>query len=161
MAVATPGLPVASCCLDDERMASWERLGQFVVSRRLEMGYRQRQALADAIGVSLRTVGDIETGRRSKFDPTTIAALENGLGWETGSVLRIIEGGEPVMRKATPDAPSLDEQDEAVIRVMRSNIPEEQKRTIVRMLIDERREAERQRLRRAEDFIRLVGGEDS
>ena len=48
-------------------------------------------------------LGDIEKGRRDNYDPMTLAALEQALRWETGSVRRILDGGEPT-DLATPTA---------------------------------------------------------
>src|SRR5688500_10170750 len=96
-------LPGAECFRHDGRMEDWQRLGEYVVARRVERGFRTRGDLASAVQVSSRLLGDIEKGRRGNFDPVTIAALEAALGWETGSVRRIVEGGEPQLR---PPAPS-------------------------------------------------------
>jgi hypothetical protein len=146
------------------------RLGEYVVARRVQLGYKKRPAFSDASGISTRILGDIETGRRGNFDPTTIAALENTLGWATGSVNRIAHGGEPTVVTNTRDdtansdsAPAGDQAtdgDEALRRVMRSNLTDDQKRRITRMLIAEKEDAERQRVALAEQLIRFARGED-
>lgn len=158
------GLAVASICLQTGGMPAWERLAQHVVARRLELGHKQRQGLADAAAVSLRTLGDIEKARRTSYDPNTIAALENALGWEPGTVNRVVAGHEPRLRRpptgSTRDILGFDtEEDAALIRVMQSNLPDALKRQIAQVLIDERESADKRRLAQAEQMIRLVGGD--
>lgn len=167
-------LPVAGSCLNNGRVDAWERLARYIVARRVALGYKRRPPFADALGISLRTLGDIETGRRERYDPATVAALENTLGWTTGSVQRIIAGGEPTLdAHAQGDASVPDgmpavatfqdqpaEHDEALRRVMLSDLPDEQKRRIARILIDQRRDAERQRVANADQLIRFARGED-
>ncbi len=168
--------------------------------RRVELGYRHRPAFADALGVSTRVLGDVETGRRGNFDSTTLAALENVLGWATGSVDRIVAGGEPVLTSRVPRPVTVSSKvrfgatnvvandtasgvgvqhcggggsvfihdhtegntegdDQALVRVMRSNLPDSKKRQLVRLLIAEREALERQRLERADELIRLLKDE--
>jgi hypothetical protein len=125
----------------------------------------------DAAQINVRVLSDIENGRRDNFDKVTIAKLEDALGWETGSVIRIAEGGEPWLREQAPSpgvSDSLGEllagnkpsRDEALIRVMRSDLPDSQKRKIVLMLIAEREAAERRRTEHADELIRLLRGEE-
>lgn len=75
----------------------WGLLGRHVIARRVKLGYRSREPFAAALKISTRVLGDIETGRRSNYDPTTLAALEDVLGWETGSIDTILKGGEPTL----------------------------------------------------------------
>jgi hypothetical protein len=58
------------------------------------MGYKTREDWAAAIGLSTRTLGDIERGRRPVGD-ATVAAIEEHLGWQPGSFTAILAGGEP------------------------------------------------------------------
>jgi transcriptional regulator with XRE-family HTH domain len=80
----------------------WARLAKLVVSARVARGMNNREQLAKEGGFSTRFLGDIETGRRSNYDPAYLARLEQALGWETGSVDVILAGGEPI--RPTPDA---------------------------------------------------------
>ena len=48
-------------CMDRRAL---ERLGQHVVSRRVELGYRTRTDLANALHLTVRTLADIEHGVR-------------------------------------------------------------------------------------------------
>jgi hypothetical protein len=49
-----------------------ERLGHYVVSRRVSLGYRNRTDLADSLQFTVRTLADIEHGVR-KASPGTYA----------------------------------------------------------------------------------------
>ena len=71
-----------------------ERLRHYIVSRRVELGYRNRTDLAASLKFTVRTLADIENGVR-KASPGTYAMLENKLGWAPGSIDTILAGGEP------------------------------------------------------------------
>ncbi|HEY7144928.1 MAG TPA: helix-turn-helix transcriptional regulator [Streptosporangiaceae bacterium] len=77
----------------------WQRLGDYVIARRIALGMRDRRALAAATGVTERTLGKIENGRR--VSASTLGALENHLGWAPGSCRRILAGGEPALAAAS------------------------------------------------------------
>jgi hypothetical protein len=78
----------------------WQRLADYVVARRVELGMRDRRAFAEATGVTERTLGKLENGQR--VSPSTLGMVENRLGWAPGSCRRILGGGEP-----TAGSPSL------------------------------------------------------
>ncbi len=71
-----------------------ERLGHYIVSRRVALGYRSRTDLADSLPFTVRTLADIEGGVR-KASPGTYAMLENKLAWGPGSIDTVLAGGEP------------------------------------------------------------------
>ena len=71
-----------------------ERLGHYVVSRRVALGFRNRTDLANSLQFTVRTLADIEHGVR-KASPGTYAMLENKLAWAPGSIDTILAGGEP------------------------------------------------------------------
>jgi transcriptional regulator with XRE-family HTH domain len=73
--------------------ADWQRLGDYVVARRAALGMRDRRAFAAATGVTDRTLGKLENGK--KVSASTLGAVENELGWAPGSCRRILAGGEP------------------------------------------------------------------
>ena len=73
---------------------SRERLGHYIVSRRVALGYRNRSDLAGSLQLTVRTLADVEHGVR-KASPGTYAMLENKLAWAPGSVDAILAGGEP------------------------------------------------------------------
>jgi transcriptional regulator with XRE-family HTH domain len=64
----------------------WRRLADYVVARRVELGMRDRRALAAATGVTDRTLGKLENGQR--VSPSTLGVIENVLGWAPGSCRR-------------------------------------------------------------------------
>lgn len=84
-----------SCTIEHMEKQDWERLGSRVVDRRVALGMRTREALADTSGLSSRLLGDIEKGRRESYSPGTFAVLEQALQWTSGSVSEILRGGEP------------------------------------------------------------------
>ena len=73
----------------------WERLGDYVVARRSALGMRDRRAFSAATGITDRTLGKLENGKR--VSASTLGAVENHLGWAPGSCRRILTGGEPVL----------------------------------------------------------------
>jgi transcriptional regulator with XRE-family HTH domain len=87
--------------------ADWLRLADYVVARRTQLGITSRTAFASASGIAVRTVSQVETGHR--VWPSTLAALEEALGWSPGSCRAVLDGGEPVMAVTAEDAEA-DEQ---------------------------------------------------
>jgi transcriptional regulator with XRE-family HTH domain len=73
-----------------------KRLAAYVLARRLELGYKTQRELAAAMHISERTVGKAENGE--VVSASTIAALDNALGWEPGSAARVLDGGLPLLR---------------------------------------------------------------
>jgi Helix-turn-helix len=71
----------------------WRRLADYVVARRVELGMRDRRALAAATGITDRTLGKLENAQR--VSPSTLGVIENLFGWAPGSCRRIMAGGEP------------------------------------------------------------------
>jgi hypothetical protein len=88
----------------------WPRLADYVVARRVELGMRDRRALAAATCVSDRTLGKLENGQR--VSASTLAVIENELGWAPGSARRVLAGGEPSLTAATAD----DQYDDPTLR---------------------------------------------
>lgn len=72
---------------------NWERLGRYVRTHRQQAGLSTTRALADATGISERTIGQLERG--NSVSRNTIAAVEVALGWAPGSALRVLAGDEP------------------------------------------------------------------
>ena len=98
-------LEVSEIFRQDEAMAeeNWKRLGDYVVARRIALGMRDRRALAAVTGVTDRTLGKVENGKR--VSASTLGALDNHLGWRPGSCRQILSGGEPVMADDEPALP--------------------------------------------------------
>ena len=74
----------------------WKRLGSLVTAGRLRQGHRSLAAFAATTGLSRTTLDSIEHGRKQSYDPATLATLEGALGWQTGSVQRVLSGLEPL-----------------------------------------------------------------
>lgn len=86
----------------------WRRLADYVVARRVELGLRDRRALAAATGVTDRTLGKLENGHR--VSASTVGVIDNHLGWAPGSCRRILSGGEPeVIGSARHDTAGYDD----------------------------------------------------
>jgi hypothetical protein len=77
----------------------WQRLADYVIARRVELGMRDRRAFAAATGVTDRTLGKLENGQR--VSASTLGVIENRLGWAPGSCRRILAGGEPTPAAGT------------------------------------------------------------
>lgn len=75
----------------------WRQLGDEIIARRAQLGYRSRPAFAAASGLSKRLLDDLETGARANYRPETITALEYALGWQPGSAERIRRGRRPII----------------------------------------------------------------
>ena len=101
MMVTWPAAGLAPARGKDGHMAveDWRRLADYVVARRVELGMRDRRALAEASGVTERTLGKLENGQR--VSPSTLGMVENRLGWAPGSCRRTLAGGEPEV--SSPD----------------------------------------------------------
>jgi hypothetical protein len=146
MRLNPPPLPqVASSCMNNVAMADWQRLADRILTRRIELGYAKRPALAEASGrISLRTLSSLETASRTNYDRNTIAALEHALQWAPGSVTAIIDGGEPTPLTAAPAASgpptaTATPDDDPVLRILNSTASPAQKEEIVKRLLAEQR----------------------
>jgi hypothetical protein len=77
----------------------WQRLARAIVDRRVELGYKTREALLADVDrtphrLSRRVLADLETGRRDNYDQATLARLEKALEWPQGEVYRVLRGVE-------------------------------------------------------------------
>ena len=72
----------------------WQRLADYVVARRVELGMRDRRAFAEATGVTERTLGKLENGQR--VSPSTLGMVETGSAgprvraggyWQAGNLM--------------------------------------------------------------------------
>lgn len=98
-------------------VGDWSRLGQYVVDGRVRLRMFTRPPLATRAGISTRVLGDIEKGRRDNYDDVTLAALEQALEWETGSISAILAGGEPRPVRERPRSPFVVVADTAVRQI--------------------------------------------
>lgn len=116
-------------------MPDWSRLGEYVVHRRVQLKLLTREALATRSGISTRVLGDIEKGRRDNYDPVTLAALEQALNWETGTVRRVLAGGEPTELDDAQPAGNADAVIRAIVEVLNSSISGSTKLRLIEGLI--------------------------
>lgn len=93
----------------------WARLANYVIRRRVELGYPTRQAFALAINVTATTLGALERDHRSVSD-NTLEAIGIGLRWAPGAAGEILAGGEPTYDLA---AEVLVEDDEHALTLQR------------------------------------------
>jgi len=78
----------------DER---WQRLGEMLLNRRVELGGTNREAFARERGLRYsRSLFDIENGKRDNYGPAILAQMEQVYRWEAGSIKAVLEGGHPI-----------------------------------------------------------------
>jgi transcriptional regulator with XRE-family HTH domain len=97
-------------------------LARQVRSRRIELGYATTRALAGALGISHRTIGNLERGE--PVGANTLAAVENVLGWQPGSAEETLAGGEPVPRETTGRGTAVDAESSTRTRIVRASVDE-------------------------------------
>jgi hypothetical protein len=101
----------------------WEKLAVAVRDRRRELGFRTREAFAEATDLSPRVLGDIENARRDNYDTKTIQKLEAALQWARGRVLDLLRGGL-AEREASPEEPPELQTAEGIARYLyRDDLP--------------------------------------
>ncbi len=86
--------------------SDWKRLGALVTAERVRRGHRTLNAFARASGLSRTTLDSIEAARKTGYSPVTIATLEHVLGWQAGSVVRVLKGLTPLPEE-DPDLAAL------------------------------------------------------
>lgn len=81
--------------MKDWNPEAWARLGRALREARERAGLTQGE-LAEAAGVSKKSVGDAEAGKvpRSRM-PYTLAQIAKALDWPSGAVERVLDGGDP------------------------------------------------------------------
>lgn len=137
MFLAVSGIMWTMSRRDASEDLDWERLAQYVISGRVRLGHRVRGAFAGVVGISERILGDIEKARRSNYDPTTLAQLEQALGWRTGSLDSVLRGGEPVVLLDQADRPAGDRAVVLqVIAILQTDFRPETKLTMIQDVID-------------------------
>lgn len=84
-----------------------ESLAENVVKRRTQLGFRSREVLAQKSGVSSRTIGDIENGRKPSYALSTLWSLDEALGWKRGTAYGLLNGDTNIVlteERASEDA---------------------------------------------------------
>lgn len=79
------------------------RLGRYVRTRREQLGLSQMDVWKKREGPSSTKMGQIEDGQPPTPSASTKAKLEHALEWGSGSVERILSGGEPTGRPERPE----------------------------------------------------------
>lgn len=83
--------------------AQKHRFGQAVRAARVGAGLSQ-EAAARRGGISVVSWGAVERGRRSPGD-RSLAAIERGVGWSSGTATRVWAGGKPPRPPKPPIEP--------------------------------------------------------
>lgn len=75
----------------------WARLGRLLTQRRGQLGseYLNRQKFCQITGLNERLVSDLENARRDGYRPATKAAVEQAYQWASGSIEKVLAGGDP------------------------------------------------------------------
>jgi hypothetical protein len=85
--------------IPDAPIEAWERVGHAVLTRRVELGYRTRQAFSEMAGLTIKTLGEIERGDRQSYDPATLVQVERCLSWPQGTIVALlsaaVKNGDP------------------------------------------------------------------
>lgn len=81
----------------------WGKLGKAITRRRVELGLDTIAAFARHVGLSTRILGDLEGGRRSSYDPATLAKVEQALDWPEGRVEEILYPPQTLMAVPGPN----------------------------------------------------------
>src|SRR6266498_2171248 len=81
--------------MSEQTGQDWHRLARLVIHRRVQLGHQRQTEFADASGLKIRTLNNIENARRTSYDASTIALLEQGLHWAPGSADAVLAGGDP------------------------------------------------------------------
>ena len=83
----------------------WKRLAEEVIRRRTHLGYPTRKEFAEATGFKPKTLGDLETLKRTNFSQVTLAQLEKALDWPEGRVAEILRSRLSPFARTDDSAP--------------------------------------------------------
>lgn len=77
--------------------AAWERLGDLLVQRRVELSarFRNLRTFSKDREINYRLAWDAEHAARTNYERPTLGFIELAYGWEAGSIRRVLDGGEP------------------------------------------------------------------
>ncbi|MFN2636814.1 MAG: hypothetical protein ABR585_07305 [Gemmatimonadaceae bacterium] len=85
---------------------AWQRLGELLVARRVELdvSYRNRRTFSAAVELDYRVLYDVESTRRTNFTKSTLRAIEQAYRLKANSLERTLGGGplEPAEPKEQP-----------------------------------------------------------
>jgi hypothetical protein len=91
---------------------AWQRLGELLVSRRVELDvrFRNRRTFAASVDLDYRVLYDIESTRRDNFTKSTLRAVEHAYRLTPGSLDRTLAGGPLEPADATTEEPAAPER---------------------------------------------------
>ncbi len=117
---------------------NWSGLARVVTTTRVAKGFDTQKAFAEASRISLRTVSDLEAGKRDSYSTSTLARLEAALGWPPGRVDEILHAADDALRPVAPEG-SREALHPIALRVHRlltdhDLVPEEEQRMLETML---------------------------
>jgi transcriptional regulator with XRE-family HTH domain len=135
-------------------------LGKLLEDARKVLGLSKREAARRSgysegrwrqVVTGLQNTKDVNTPSNPKS--STVAAMARAVGVDVDEALRVAGlDATPGAGASTPGDP--------IRRVMLSELPDEQKRRIVQVLLQEQREAERRQRQRAEELIEAFREQD-
>lgn len=118
-----------------DQKSPYMRLAHFVRMRREELGMTQNQVQM-AGGPSAAAVRYIEAGKETRPTARTINALERALGWTSGSIQVILDGGDPTVFEGAAEPFPVEEVTESLHSLQNmvaelESILESQRRAVV------------------------------
>ncbi len=136
-----------------DETANRNRLAELVTLRRRELDLSVRAA-ADIAGIARNTWIGVEDGSRRTAD-NNYGGIERALKWQTGSIAAVLAGGipTPLGTQTPPAEPRPGIANAALIRVMHSDMPDEQKAAVMEVLIRAADKAQQQLVEMADGYI--------
>lgn len=77
-------------------------LADLVRRNRRALGLHTQADLADALGLTVKTVGNIERAAKANYSSSTLARLEQIFDWPSGTAEKILNTGEAPDIQAEP-----------------------------------------------------------
>lgn len=69
-----------------------ENLAREVKLARIRVGFERANAFAESLGLTPKTISNIETGARASYSAVTLVKLDTALGWEPGTARSLLDG---------------------------------------------------------------------
>lgn len=69
-----------------------QNLAREVRLARIAAGFDRANAFAESLGLTPKTISNIETASRASYSPVTLAKLDLAFGWEAGTAQRLLRG---------------------------------------------------------------------
>lgn len=130
-----------------------QQVGAWIVARRGELGMTQAE-LADAAGVRLRTVGNVERGETT-ITPSRLGAWERALRWQSGTLAEAYRAGTRPAAASGDGLPGIElldvvgvdreyATDPSVVDVLTADVSTDDKVAMLRLWWDQRQTFARQ-----------------